>query len=148
MTAERIVFTNPDGSCGVDIPTGDITIESLIGRVKARNVTNVRQITIAELPQDRLFRGAWDDSNPENHIGIDLAKAQAIAHDMRRADRETKLAPLDKEIAFVSITSSRKTAINTERNTILADNAIVQIDIDAAADEAELRIVLSAASIS
>ena len=145
---ERIVFTNPDGSCGVLIPTGEISIEKVMAKDVPAGATNARQITIAELPADRLFRGAWDDSNPENFIGTNLVKAQAIAHEMRRADRETKLTPLDKEVTFAGTTSSRKTAINTERNSILSDNATVQTDIDAANDETALRTVLSAASIT
>jgi len=146
---KRIVFTTPDGSCGIEIPSGEITMETLTAKVQARkDITNIRQITTAELPVDRLFRSAWDDSNPENFIGTNLIKAQAIAHRMRRADRETKLSPLDKEFAFVSTSASRKTAINIERNKILTDNTTVQTGIDAANDEAELRTVLNDADIT
>jgi len=109
--------------------------------------SNIRQITTTELPADRLFRSAWDDSNPENFVGIDLAKAQLISHGLRRDDRQVKLAPLDTEVSFVGTTASRKTAINTERTAIMDANAIVQTDIDSAADEAELRSVLTVAGI-
>lgn len=144
---DRIVFTNPDGSAGVLIPTGEISIEAVMAKDVPAGAINARQITTAELPQDRLFRGAWDDSNPEDFIGTNLVKAQAMAHDMRRIDRETKLEPLDKEVTFVSTSSSRKTSINVERNAILDANAVIQTDIDAANDEAALRAVLSAALI-
>ncbi len=188
---ERIVFTKPDGSCGVLIPTGEITIkeviridvprlvltdivlpdESIIAAgtlikiadfyheatiiqklsiedVSAIESTNLeqlpnRQITVAELPADRLFRGAWDDSNPEDFIGTNLVKAQAIAHNMRRVDRETKMVPLDKESGFASTMQGRKDEILVEKQAILDANATVQTDIDAANDEAALRTVLT-----
>lgn len=147
MTNERIIFTNPDGSCGILIPSGEIPTAELIGKDVPVGATNARQITVAELPSDRLFRNAWDDSNPEDFIGLDLAKAQVIAHDMRRADRETKLTPLDKEEVFVTTTAERKAAIALEKTAILDANALVQVDIDNAVDEAALRTALSAAAI-
>ena len=102
-----------------------------------------RQITIAELPQDRLFRSVWDDSNPEDFIGIDLTKAKQIAHGMRRVDREVKLIPLDREEGFVTTTATRKTEIISEKQSILDSNAAMQTDIDEALDEAALRTALN-----
>ncbi len=116
---ERIVITNQDGSVGVEIPTGAISMAELMARVNARETTvSAREITTEELPQDRLFRDAWDDSNPEDFIGTDLVKAQAISHVMRKADRDTKMIPLDKEAGFLSTTTGRKTAIKNEKQAI------------------------------
>ena len=148
MNNERIVFTNPDGHCGVLIPTGDIPINEVMAKDVPAGATNAREITIAELPQDRMFRGAWDDSNPENFIGTNLAKAQAIAHGMRRDDRESKLAPLDKEQGYASTNQARKDTILIEKMDILDSNALAQIDIDAASDETVLRSILNNAGIS
>jgi len=106
-----------------------------------------RIITTAELPQDRIFRGAWDDSNSEDFIGLNLVKAQAIAHEMRRADRETKMIPLDKEDGFASTSQSRKDAILIEKQVILDANAVMQIDIDLASNESMLRTALINAGI-
>lgn len=148
MTNERIVFTNPDGSCGIIIPTGEIPTSVLMTKDVPADATNIRQITIDELPADRLFRSAWDDSNPENFVGVNLTKARDICHNMRRDDRSKKLAPLDAEFTFVTTTTARKTAINAERNTILDSNAALQVDIDNASDEASLRAVLTGAGLA
>ena len=140
---ERIVFTNADGSVGVLIPSGVTSIEEVMAKDVPAEATNARQITIAELPQDRLFRSAWDDSNPEDFIGTNFTKAKSIAHDIRRADRQSKLEPLDNEERFTSTSAARKDAIAIEKTTILNANAKTQIDIDATLDEAALRIILT-----
>lgn len=144
---ERIVYTKPDGSCAIIIPTGELSIAKVKKKDVPKDAINVRQITIAELPQDRLFRGAWDDSNPEEFIGIDLDKAKQIAHDMRRLDRKSKMTRLDEEDGFMTTTPARKTEINLEKQVILDINATSQIDIDSANDENALRSALSVASL-
>ena len=140
---DRIVFTNPDGSCGVIIPTGDISTADVMAKDVPADAINARQITVDDLPADRLFRGAWDDSNPEQFIGVNMEKARLIGHDMRRVDRETKLAPLDKEFTFAGTSTARKSEINAERNSILDANALIQTGIDNAVDEVALRTVLT-----
>ena len=127
------------------------TPQDLIGRVRP-DATGVREIADVDKPKDKLFRNAWDDSNEGTTIGINGVKAVAIAHELRRADRDAKLSPLDKEKAFASTTTSRKTAINAEHLAIRDANAIVQTDIDATlvdgvVDEAALREVLTAAAV-
>ena len=144
---ERIVYTNQDGSCCVVIPTGEVPIDEVMKKDIPIDATKVRQITIAELPQDRLFRNAWDDSNLEDFIGLNLDKAKVIAHDMRRGDRETQLTPLDREEGFVTTTETRKTEIITEKQTILDVNAAMQTDIDGVSDETALRAVMGAAGL-
>ncbi len=148
---DRIVFTNPDKSVGVLLPTNKLGLNGIMTNAEyvmnndvPADATNVRLITTDELPSDRLFRSAWDDSNPENFIGTDLVKAQAIAHGMRRANREDKMKPLDKEGNFFSTTTGRKSAIKTSKQAIMDANATVQSDIDSATDEAGLRSVLLA----
>jgi hypothetical protein len=150
MTDQRIVYTRPDGGVSVVVPSpkSKLTMEEHIAKAVPADATNVRQITTAELPADRLFRGAWDDSNPEDFVGVNLTKAKEIAHNMRRAKRQEQMDPLDKEESFVSTTPERKAQIISEKQAILSDNAIIQSDIDNAADESALRSVLSAASIT
>lgn len=191
---ERIVYTNPDGSVSVLVPTGAIILEDVayrdvpyrvtadisfpdgsvltaggllkiadfyveglgrgltvkkIGAVISTSLKQLayRQITIAELPQDRLFRAAWDDSNPEDFIGVDITKAKDIAHSLRRTDREVQLTPLDREENFVTTTETRKTEIIAEKQGILDANATMQTNIDGALDEAALRSVIGTAGL-
>ncbi len=144
---ERIIFTKPDGSCGVLIPTGVISIDALIEKDVPDGCTNIRKITVNELPVDRVFRNAWDDSNAEDFVGIDIGKAVSIAHNMRRHNRELKLSPLDKESLFSTTTNERKTQIESEKKTILSDNGKLQNKINLVADEAALRKLLSDSGI-
>lgn len=146
---DRIVYTNPDGSCAVVVPAPNsgLTIDEIMAKDVPAGAINPRKITTAELPADRLFRGAWDDSNPEDFIGTDLVKAKEIAHGMRRAKRQEQLAPLDEESGFVSTTPQRAAQITTEKQAILAANATVQTDIDGCADEAALRSTLTGAGV-
>lgn len=140
---ERIVFTNPDGSVGVLIPTGEIPVSEVMVKDVPAGATNVRQITTAELPQDRLFRNAWDDSNPENFIGTNLTKAKEIAHEMRRTKRTEQFAPLDIKATI----PAEATAAEAARQVIRDADAQTQTNIDAAADETVLRSVISTAGL-
>jgi len=154
MKNTSIVFTLLDDNVPVRIRTLTpkaiklgFTAADLIDKVVPANATNVREISDADLPEDSVFRYAWDDSNPESFIGIDLPKAKLIAHDIRRVDRENKLVPLDREEGYATTTSTRKSEIVTEKNAILDANATVQTDIDNAANETALRTVLTNAGI-
>ena len=128
--------------------TRDEIIQLIMEKDVPDDAINIRLITINDLPSDRLFRDAWDDSNPENFIGVNFSKAQGIAHNIRRINREEKMKPLDKEENFASTSQARKDEILTEKQAILEVNANVQIDIDSCIDEATLRTVLSTASIA
>ena len=140
---DRIIYTQPDGSVAVIIPSGDIPTDEVMIKDVPATATNVRAATIADLPQDRLFRSAWDDSNPEDFVGINLVKAKIIAHDMRRIDRETKLTPLDNEERFIITAQTRRDAILIEKQVIIDANSITQANIDIASNEEELRIIIN-----
>ena len=127
---ERIVYTNPDGTVNVIIPSGEVTdMQALADKVVPADATNVRFITTAELPTNRNYRDAWDDSNPEATVGINGSKAKLIAHERRRIKRALEFAPLDKVIAL-AIPSTDLTAAENARQTIRDKYALIQADID------------------
>lgn len=144
---DRIVYTRADGGVSVITPSGDISTADVMAKDVPADAINPRQITVAELPQDRIFRGAWDDSNPENFIGTNLPKAKLIAHDMRRADRDEKMNPLDKEQLFASTSEGRKAEIAIEKTKILNDNEALQSQISGSTTENALRTKLKNANI-
>lgn len=137
--SEYIIYT--DGSVRLVSFSGEIEAEDALKKYPP--AVNARIITTADLPEDQLFYPAWDDSNPEDFIGLNLEKAKVIAHNMRREDRDLKLKPLDKEATYVGISDDRKAANTTQANNILDDNALWQIDIDAAGNEVDLRKALN-----
>jgi len=154
MTKTKIVFTIPGDDAPVkvhsltlDAINQGFTTADLISKVVPQNAINLREIYDTDEPEDEIFRAAWDDSNQESFIGLNIPKAKLIAHDLRRIEREKKLAPLDKEEIFVTTATTRKAEIATEKTAILDANALVQTDIDAAANETELRAVLTGAGI-
>ena len=74
-------------------------------------------------------------------IVIDITKAKAIAHDMRRAARAAEFAPLDIKATIPSEAAAAEAA----RAVIRAKYAGIQTDMDAAVDVVELKSIVEAA---
>ncbi len=74
-------------------------------------------------------------------IVIDITKAKAIAHDMRRAARAAEFAPLDIKATI----PSEAVAAEAARALIRAKYAGIQTDLDAAVDVVELKSIVEAA---
>ena len=71
-------------------------------------------------------------------IVIDIDKAKAIAHDIRRAARSTEFAPLDIKATI----PSEATAAEAARQVIRDKYATMQTAIDAATTTDEIKAVL------
>jgi hypothetical protein len=76
-------------------------------------------------------------------IVINLDKAKAIGHDMRRAARADEFAPYDKIIA-AQIPGQSATDAETARAAIRAKYAAMQAAIDAAVSPDEIKASLGA----
>lgn len=74
-------------------------------------------------------------------IKINLDKAKAIAHDIRREAREQEFAPYDAIIAK-QIPGSTSEAAEIERQKIRDKYAKLQAEMDAAQDVNELKTLL------
>jgi len=75
-------------------------------------------------------------------IGINLDKAKAIAHDLRRQRRAEELAPLDKAIA-ISAVGMEPSVIEEKREAIRERYALIQEAIDAAETAEEIKAAIS-----
>lgn len=71
-------------------------------------------------------------------ITINLDKAKAIGHDMRRAARAAEFAPLDVKATIPSEAEAAETA----RQAIRDKYAAIQINIDAATTPDEIKAAL------
>ena len=71
-------------------------------------------------------------------IVIDIDKAKAIGHDMRRAARAQEFAPLDIKATIPSEAAAAEAA----RQAVRVKYAALQADIDAAADVAALKTIV------
>ena len=69
----RIVYQNETGGISVIIPTGELPIED-VAQKDVPTGTPYLLTDVADIPDDRTFRGAWeaDFSNPDGYgIGAD-----------------------------------------------------------------------------
>lgn len=71
-------------------------------------------------------------------ITVNINKAKAIAHDIRRAARLSEVAPLDVKATIPS------EAVETEaaRQAVREKYAAIQADIDAASSVTELKLIV------
>ena len=76
-------------------------------------------------------------------IVINLNKAKAIGHDMRRAARAEEFAPYDK-IITAQIPNQSAADAEAARAAIRAKYAAMQMAIDAAASPNEIKVSLGA----
>lgn len=72
-------------------------------------------------------------------IRINLTKAKAIAHDVRRAKRAAEFAPLDIQATIPAMATQAEAA----RQAIRDKYAEMQIEIDAAATPDELKSIIA-----
>ena len=74
-------------------------------------------------------------------IRINVNKAKAIAHDMRRAARAAEFAPHDEVIAK-RLPGTAEAEAEAARAAIRAKYAVMQTEIDAAATPDEIKVAL------
>lgn len=75
-------------------------------------------------------------------ISIDLVKAKAIGHDLRRQRRAAEFAPLDVEVTI----PARAAQAEAAREIIRETYATMQAQIDAASTPDEIKVALDQAS--
>jgi MinD-like ATPase involved in chromosome partitioning or flagellar assembly len=74
-------------------------------------------------------------------ITINMDKAKAIGHQLRRAQREAEFAPLDSQIAK-QIPGVDTAATEAARQNIRDKYATIEAEIDAAADPHQIKAAL------
>lgn len=110
------------------------------------SMASPRQVTIADLPSDRIFRNAW--VNPgAGPVTVDVDKARALAEAMRSAHLEEKLKALDREENYDLPDAARVAAIATERQGLVNTSRTAKAAINAATTEQELRDALTAGGV-
>ena len=130
---ERIVYEMDGGGITVMHPTGIEPLADIIAtKVPAGKAHKI--IDVSEIPQDRVFRDAWE--MPGSAIQVNLGRAKEIAHGWRREKRVRDFAPLDIQATI----PSQAQAAERARQVIRDIDALLQTDIDNAADEAALRV--------
>jgi hypothetical protein len=78
---QRIIYQNNEGGVSILIPTGEIAIEEVARKDVPAGVP-YKIVDVADIPEDRTFRNAWeaDMSNPDGvGIGADAWFAEQAA---------------------------------------------------------------------
>lgn len=123
----------------ITTPTGEVPIEQVAQQVAPNGIYAI--VTADQIPSDRTFRAAWVYS-PDG-IEIDLDRAKAIGHDLRRANRNAEFAPHDKVISL-QIPGVQRDAAEAARAAIRARYIIIESAIDAATTTDEIKEALNA----
>jgi len=123
----------------ITTPTGEVSIEQVAQQVAPDDIYAI--VTADQIPSDRTFRAAWVYS-PDG-IEIDLNRAKAIGHDLRRANRNAEFAPHDKVISL-QIPGVQRDAAEAARAAIRARYVIIESAIDAATTTDEIKEALNA----
>lgn len=87
---------------------------------------------------DKTFRNAY--KHVSGQVDIDIPKAKAISHDIRRAKRQAELAPLDVEATI----PSKAAAAEAKRQKIRDEYAAIQTQIDSAPHATALKTIVGA----
>lgn len=133
MDSRRIIYTRPeDGGVSVIVPTN--TIEECIKDVPVG--VEYQIIEGSELPTHRTFRDSWVKNGKK--IDTDLVKAREHVHKKRREAREKEFAPYD-EVITKQIPNKSSADAETERGNIRTKYATIQIQIDEAITERDLK---------
>jgi hypothetical protein len=133
-----IIHPAPTG-VAITTPTGELPIEEVAAQAAPDGIYAI--VTADAIPSDRTFRAAWVYS-PDG-IEIDLDRAKAIGHDLRRANRNAEFAPHDKVISL-QIPGVQRDAAEAARAAIRARYATIQAAVDAATTTDEIKEALNA----
>lgn len=133
----HIIHPTADG-VAITTPTGEVPIEQVAQQVAPNGIYAI--VTADAIPTDRTFRAAWVYS-PDG-IEIDLPRARAIAHDIRRRRRADELAPHDRVISL-QIPGANTDRAEAARQEIRTRYNAMQDAIDSAASVEDLQRLLS-----
>ena len=115
----KIIFTRPDGGVSVVVPAiNTLPDPEKITEAEAEQrawdklptiAINPRFVTDAEIPTDRTFRNAWEDSAG---IKVNMPKARDIHKERLRTMRAPKLAKLD--VDYIRADEAGNTALKVK----------------------------------
>jgi hypothetical protein len=122
-----IIYPNERGGVSLVIPTGELAIEEVAAKDVPAGVP-YKIVEDDELPQDHTFFDAWEYSDAAI---VNMDKAKAIGHDMRRAMRAEEFKPHD-EVIMKQIPGADAAEAEAARQAIREKYAEIQDAIDAA----------------
>jgi len=111
-----IIFRNDNGGVAVCIPTGEISIDAVMGK-DVPTGRDARIVDSADLPNDdNDFFDAWEMD--AKSVTVNLDKAKELTKRRLRMEREPLLAAQDVAFDRAQETNSDTTAIVAEKNRL------------------------------
>jgi hypothetical protein len=134
-TMNRIIYPTPEGGVAVIIPAESVEL----ALKDVPEGVEYEIVSTDEIPSDRFFRNAWVKGTGK--VDIDLDRARAFGHDIRRQKRAEEFAPLDEVIAK-QIPGNDAAAAEQARQVVRDKYAAIQVAIDEAATPDEIKATL------
>jgi hypothetical protein len=128
----RIIYPTPEGGVAVIIPAE--SVEAALKDVPAG--VDYEIVPEDAIPSDRFFRNAWKANGAA--VEVDLPKAKAIGHDIRRTKRAQEFGPLDIEATIPAKAKQAEEA----RQVVRDKYAAMQVSIDAAESPQDIKACL------
>lgn len=123
-------------------PACELTLEQIAEKDVPKGLP-YRLVDASAFPVDGLFFSAWEADFGSEHtvITVNMAKAKAIGHDIRRKMRSDEFAPLDEQI-MKQIPGTNAVAVEAARQDIRDKYAVMQELINAAETPNEIKAAL------
>lgn len=141
----RKIIYPTNGSLAVITPNPacELTLEQIAEKDVPKGLP-YRIVDDSAFPVDGMFFSAWETDFTSEHavITVNMAKAKAIGHDIRRKMRSDEFAPLDDQI-MKQIPGTNAVAVEAARQDIRDKYAVMQELINAAETPDELKSALS-----
>jgi len=139
MTTQRIIYPNPEGGICLVFSSGELPIEEVAAKDVPAGVP-YKIVEDDELPQDHTFFNAWEYKDA---AVVNMDKAKAIGHDLRRQQRAEEFKPYD-EVIMKQIPGADATAAEEARQQIRDKYALIQDVIQGASTPDEIKTALEA----
>lgn len=137
---KRIIYPK-DAGLAVIIPCDcGLTVEEIAKKDVPANVP-YKIVDASEIPADRTFRGAWEIS-ADTVFDININKAKAITHDIRRSMRAEEFIPLDQKININIANATKVAEVEAQRQAIRDKYATIQNSIDTCSTADELKVII------
>jgi hypothetical protein len=130
---QAIIYPQDNGNIALVIPSGELPIEEVARKDVPADKPHLI-VAYEDIPADHTFFGAWEadfNSKTNAKVLVNITKAKAIGHTIRRQKREEEFKPLD-DVIVKQIPGTDVKAVEAKRQKIRDKYVKVQVAIDAA----------------
>lgn len=117
MINQRIIFQTEDGGVAIIIPSPDcgLTVDEIAKKDVPEGIP-YKIVDVADIPEDRHFRNAWEMDSKS--VKVNLAKAKEVTKENLRIDRAPLFQTLDVEFQRAVEKGADTTSIVKEKDRL------------------------------